>query len=138
MENRRQLFAMMGAALTAGAGASANAAIPDEVRNGGGAESLKHPFGEQQVYFQGPTDQLKVFEGGNLRLKAGMEPHPPHKHPEEEIMLVTEGHGEISVEGKITPVGPGSMMYCAADKLHGVRAGESASLLFYYFKWDKR
>ena len=56
MENRRQLFAMMGAALTAGAGASANAAIPDEVRNGGGAESLKHPFGEQQVYFQGPTD----------------------------------------------------------------------------------
>ena len=26
----------------------------------------------------------------------------------------------------------------AADKLHGVRAGESGALLFYYFKWDKR
>ena len=138
MENRRQLFAMMGAALAAGGVGSAKAALPDEVRDSAAAEALKHPFGEQQVYFQGPTDQLKFFEGGNLRLAAGMEPHAPHKHPEEEIMLVTEGYGEISVEGKISKVGPGSMMYCAADKLHGVRAGKSESLLFYYFKWDKR
>jgi len=129
---------MMGAALAAAGAGSAQAALPDEVRDSGAAESLKHPFGEQQVYFQGPTDQLKFFEGGNLRLTAGMQPHAPHQHPEEEIMLVTEGSGEISVEGKITKVSPGSMMYCAANKLHGVLADKSEDLLFYYFKWDKR
>jgi hypothetical protein len=25
---------------------------------------------------------------GSLRLKPGMEPHPPHTHPEEEFMLI--------------------------------------------------
>ena len=93
----------MGAALAAGSATKAQAIIQDEVRNGAAAEDLSFPFGGQQIYFQGPTDRLKVFEGGNLRLKAGMEPHPPHKHPEEEIMIVTEGRGEISVEGKMPP-----------------------------------
>ena len=35
-------------------------------------------------------------------------------------MVITEGTGEITVEGKITKVGPGTMMYCAAGKLHGI------------------
>ena len=81
---------------------------------------------------------LTVFEGGNLRLAPGMEPHPPHKHPEEEILLVTEGSGEIVVEGEVTKVGPGSMMYTAADSLHGIKNTGQDPMLFYYFKWAKK
>ena len=138
MENRRQLFAMLGALLAAGSGTTAEAIVPDEGGNGGAAEDLNHPFGDQQIYFQGATDQLKVFEGDNPRLNPGMEPHPPHKHPEEEIMISTEGRGELSVDGKVTPVVASSMMYSATDKFHGVRAVPDSDLLFYYFKWDKR
>ena len=72
---------------------------------------------------------------GSLRLKAGMTPHEPHKHPEEEFMVVTEGTGEISMEGKITKVGPGSMMYCGANKLHGIVNTGKTPLLFYFYKW---
>jgi quercetin dioxygenase-like cupin family protein len=50
-------------------------------------------------------------------------------------MVVTEGAGEISVEGKVTKVAAGSSMYCAANKLHGIVNTGKAPLLFYYFKW---
>ncbi len=99
------------------------------------AKLTKEPFGDLRIYFDGPTDQLKAMTAGSLRLKAGMTPHEPHKHPEEEFMVVTEGTGEISMEGKITKVGPGSMMYCGANKLHGIVNTGKTPLLFYFYKW---
>jgi quercetin dioxygenase-like cupin family protein len=72
---------------------------------------------------------------GSLKLNPGATPHPPHKHPEEEFMLITEGTGEMSVDGKLTKVGPGVMMYCAADKLHGIVNTGKSPLLFYFWKW---
>ena len=50
-------------------------------------------------------------------------------------MLVTEGTGEITVDGKTTQVGPGSMMYCAGNKLHGITNTGKTPLLFYFYKW---
>lgn len=99
------------------------------------AKLTREPFGDLRIYFDGPTDQLKTMTAGSLRLKAGMTPHEPHQHPEEEFMVVTEGTGEISMEGKITKVGPGSMMYCAANKLHGIVNTGKTPLLFYFYKW---
>lgn len=99
------------------------------------AKLTKEPFGDLRIYFDGPTDQLKAMTAGSLRLKAGMTPHEPHQHPEEEFMVITEGTGEISMEGKITKVGPGSMMYCAANKLHGIVNTGKTPLLFYFYKW---
>jgi len=137
MEDRRQFFTLVGAALAAGGAQPAAAKLPDQVRGFAEAEKLEHPFGVQHIHFQGPTDMLSNLEGGSLALKPGMEPHPPHQHPDEEIMLVCEGTGEISVEGEATQVGPGSMMYTAANKLHGVMNTGTEDLLFYYFKWVK-
>ena len=137
MDNRRHFFTMMGAALAAAGAPSAQAKVTDDVLGTGKAQKLEHPFGVQHIYYQGPTDMMQVFEGGSLSLKAGMEPHPPHKHPEEEIMIVTEGSGEISVEGEITAVSPGSMMYTGGNRLHGIKNTGKKPLLFYYFKWQK-
>ena len=128
---------MLGAAFAAAGAPSANAKVTDDVLGSDKAQKLEHPFGVQHIYYQGPTDMLQVFEGGSLSLKSGMEPHPPHKHPEEEILLVTEGSGEISVEGEITKVGAGSMMYTGANRLHGIKNTGKTPLLFYYFKWLK-
>ena len=58
----------------------------------------------------GPTDQVQSMTAGSLRLKPGMSPHPPHQHPEEEFMVITEGSGEITVAGKKTSVAPGLIM----------------------------
>ena len=99
------------------------------------AARLTHEsYGDLRVYFDGVTGQLRSLTVGSLVLKAGMMPHPPHQHPEEEIMLVTAGNGEISVEGKAHPVAPGSMMYCSAQQLHGITGGPGG-LTFYFYKW---
>lgn len=114
---------------------AAGAKLPNAVIGSDRAKVTHESFGELRVYFDGPTDQLKSMTAGSLRLNAGMEPHPPHQHPEEEIMVITEGSGDIVIEGKTTKVGPGSMMYCAAGKTHGIRNTGKTPLLFYYYKW---
>jgi mannose-6-phosphate isomerase-like protein (cupin superfamily) len=135
MAKRRDLFKLAPALPFALMAAKTNA-LPDTTMSAAQAKSQDLPFGRLTLYFEGPTDQLKSMTAGSLRLNAGATPHPPHKHPEEEFMVVTEGTGEISVEGKITKVGPGSMMYCGADKLHGVVNTGKTPLLFYFYKWQ--
>lgn len=99
------------------------------------AKLTKEPFGDLRIYYEGSTEQIRSMTAGSLRLKAGMSPHPPHTHPEEEFMVITEGTGEILIDGKTTKVGPGSMMYCGANKSHGIKNTGSGALLFYFYKW---
>lgn len=109
--------------------------LRDEVVSEANAKLTRDPFGDTRVYFDGPTSQLKAMTAGSLLLKPGMQPHPPHQHREEEIMIVTSGNGEILVGGKKVNVCPGSMMYCESNQLHGVMNTGSEPLLFYYLKW---
>jgi mannose-6-phosphate isomerase-like protein (cupin superfamily) len=134
MPNRRDLFKLT--ALNALA-AFAGEKLPNATRAAGEATLTREAFGDNRVYYDGPTAQLSTMTAGSLRLKPGMSPHPPHQHPEEEIMVVTEGTGEITINGKITAVAPGGMMYCAADTLHGIVNTGRSPLLFYYFKWKR-
>jgi quercetin dioxygenase-like cupin family protein len=87
------------------------------------------------VHYNGPTDQLATMCTGMAVLEPGASPHPPHRHPEEETMIVTEGAGEIVVEGVVTQVVAGSMMYCAADVLHGITNTGAVPMTFYFSKW---
>lgn len=114
---------------------AAGASLPNGTRGNKDAKVTREPFGELRIYFDGPTDQLKAMTAGSLRLKPGQTPHPPHEHPEEEFMVITEGTGEVVVDGKTTQVGPGTMMYCAARKLHGIVNTGPTPLLFYFYKW---
>jgi mannose-6-phosphate isomerase-like protein (cupin superfamily) len=124
-------------ALAALAGAAtAGAKIPNSTIGPDQAKLSKETFGDLRVYFEGPTDQVKSMTAGSLLLKPGMSPHPPHTHPEEEFMVITQGSGEISMDGKITKVGPGSMMYAASGRLHGIVNTGKTPLLFYYYKWQ--
>ncbi|HEX3877355.1 MAG TPA: cupin domain-containing protein [Bryobacteraceae bacterium] len=99
------------------------------------AKVIPEPSGDHLLYFEGPTEELSLMVAGSLRLKPGASPHPPHQHPEEEFMLVTEGTGEIFVDGKPTKVGPGSMMYCKGQTLHAIVNTGAEPMLFYYYKW---
>lgn len=138
MENRRELLKFAAVLGTAGVAlpAAGMPHIPDSVVKAPTAKLIHEPFGDHRVFFEGATSQLKSMTAGSLHLKAGMEPHPPHQHPEEEFMLITEGSGEFLVNGKTVPVGPGSMMYCEGNQVHGIKNTSSAPLLFYYYKWQ--
>jgi quercetin dioxygenase-like cupin family protein len=141
MPNRRDIFklAAFQAPFLAPFQTMIAAAAENKLANGtvdkSQAKVTREEFGDIRVYHEGRTDQLGALTFGSLLLKPGMSPHPPHQHPEEEIMILTEGAGEISVEGKVTKVAAGSSMYCGAGKLHGIVNTGKSPLLFYYFKW---
>jgi len=109
--------------------------LSDVVVSSGEATLLREPHGDARFYFEGKTDLLKAMTAGSLVLKPGMSPHPPHQHPEEEFMLVIEGTGEIQVGEKVTHVGPGAMMYCGGNKLHGIKNTGSVPMTFYFYRW---
>jgi quercetin dioxygenase-like cupin family protein len=52
-------------------------------------------------------------------LGPGQMPHPPHQHVHEEMILVQEGTLEVSILGRSTQVGPGSVAYVRSNDLHG-------------------
>ncbi len=137
MENRRDLLKLAALSAAAAFPRSANAeALPNAVHVPADAKLTRQPFGEERVFFTGPTAQLKSMTAGSLLLYPGQQPHPPHQHPEEEFMLVTEGHGEMLVDGVKHDVGPGSMLYCEGNQLHGVRNTSAAPFVFYFYKWQ--
>jgi len=113
----------------------AAAKLPNGTMDESKAKLTRESFGYLRIYYDGPTDQLKAMTAGSLRLNAGATPHPPHQHPEEEFMVITEGAGEITVEGKITRVSSGTMMYVAGNKIHGIVNTGKTPLLFYFYKW---
>ncbi len=109
--------------------------LPDFTYTAKEAKEVKEDFGVHRMYFEGPTDQLKLMVAGSVTLKPGATPHPPHQHEEEEIMVVTEGTGIIGLNGVDKAVGPGSMMYSAANRPHDIRNTGKSPLTFFYYKW---
>jgi mannose-6-phosphate isomerase-like protein (cupin superfamily) len=94
--------------------------------------------GTNSVYFSGDTPASTKFVTGRFVLEPGKTPHAPHTHPEEEVMIIESGHGEIFCDGKTTKVGPGSVMYTTPNAPHGITNTGDGQLVFYYVKWESR
>ncbi|GAC1466116.1 MAG: hypothetical protein NVSMB9_06350 [Isosphaeraceae bacterium] len=92
-------------------------------------------MGKVGVYIQGNTPGSQNFVTGRFVLEPGQTPHAPHKHPEEEVMVIESGEGEIFCDGKTTKVGPGSVMYTTPDAPHGIVNKGQGKLVFYFVKW---
>ena len=92
------------------------------------------PGAKAYVHFNGPTEQLEALACGLVTLEPGAQPHPPHRHPEEEIMIMGEGTGEFSVDGIATQVKTGDMVFAESNVLHGVRNTGSTRMVFYFVK----
>jgi quercetin dioxygenase-like cupin family protein len=92
------------------------------------------PGAKAYVQFNGPTEQLAALASGFVTLELGAQPHPPHRHPEEEIMIVGEGTGEFFIDGVTTQVKMGDMIFAEANVLHGVRNTGDTRMTFYFIK----
>jgi mannose-6-phosphate isomerase-like protein (cupin superfamily) len=112
--------------------------LPDGVRTVDRIPPEKYPGCTVFVHYNGPTDQLSGVSMGMAVLDPGGSPHEPHRHPEEEFLIVASGTGEILYGDSTTPVGPGSVMYCAGGTLHGIVNTGAVPLTFYWSKWMAR
>jgi quercetin dioxygenase-like cupin family protein len=135
--DRRTILQTLAAGLAL-ASSSKPAEISDQVITQDKARLSRESFGDLRVFLEGNTEQLKYLNVGSLVLKAGQSPHPPHTHPEEELLLVADGHAEISVGDNVTKAGPGSVLYVGSNHLHGIVNTSNAPMTFYWIKWTAK
>jgi quercetin dioxygenase-like cupin family protein len=79
------------------------------------------PHGERRDVANNPTPTLSVFECHITTLNPGRASHAPHRHPQEELILVKEGTLEVHIDGKTQVAGAGSVFFYATNNAHAVR-----------------
>lgn len=99
-------------------------------------EATPTKTGEVRKVFQAPTATLDELECHITTLNPGQTPHPPHKHPDEEILFLKEGTVEALVDGKTIRVGPGSVIFQAANQMHALRNVGSTPATYAVLKWN--
>ena len=90
-----------------------------------------HPYDKLPVRHNGENEGRTVMHGTLhqgfaievhlTKLAPGGMPHPPHRHEHEEIMLLKNGQLDVNINGKITRVGPGSVVLMGSNDLHGLK-----------------
>jgi quercetin dioxygenase-like cupin family protein len=91
--------------------------------------------GARRSLFRGPTATLDELECHITTLNPGQTSHAPHRHPEEEILIVREGTVESLVNGKLQRVGPGSVIFQASNQEHAIRNVGETPATYHVFSW---
>ena len=91
--------------------------------------------GSVRQIFRGPTATLDELEMHVTTLNPGQASHPPHQHPNEELVIVKEGTVEAYVNGEWKKVGPGSVIFNASNQLHGVRNAGTGPATYHVINW---
>lgn len=91
--------------------------------------------GALRQLFRSPTATLDELECHVTTLKPGVSSHPPHKHPNEELVIVKEGTVEALVNGEMKRVGPGSVIFNASNQLHAVRNVGDGPATYHVINW---
>ena len=104
----------------------------------GSAENEGKKVGKAAVYLDGETAGTRSMHVGRFLLDPGAEPHAPHRHQDEELLIVTRGTGEIFCDGKTYAVKPGAVMYCDPNVEHGIRNTGKTPVEFYWVKYIPR
>ena len=77
--------------------------------------------GQVRAVFDNPTVAMDKLEVHITTLNPGMESHPVHRHPWEEMLLVKDGEFEVSINGVKHHAGPGSLVFLAANDPHNAK-----------------
>lgn len=82
-----------------------------------------------------PTATLDELEIHVTTLEPGKSPHPPHRHPNEELVILREGTVEVFENGEWKRVGPGSVIFSASNQLHGLRNIGTEPATYHVINW---
>ncbi|CAN5845075.1 hypothetical protein BH24BAC1_BH24BAC1_06610 [soil metagenome] len=98
-------------------------------------EAKETPTGFSRRFFRAPTATLDELECHVTTLKPGQSSHPPHQHPEEEILIIKEGLVESLVNGQMKRVGPGSVIFQASNQMHSIKNVGNELATYHVFSW---
>lgn len=79
------------------------------------------PQGERVQLREGASRTLGELEVHVTTLNAGQSSHAPHRHPNEEVVVLQTGRLEVYVNGQTKIVGPGAVLVFLSNDWHSVR-----------------
>lgn len=91
--------------------------------------------GSVRPFFTARTATVQRLEVHETTLNPGKSPHPPHRHPNEEMILMEKGTVEALVKGEWKRVGPGSVIFFASNQLHGLRNVGTEPAVYHVVNW---
>jgi mannose-6-phosphate isomerase-like protein (cupin superfamily) len=82
----------------------------------------------------------KELTGGvNLKISninVGNTNHAPHKHADDEILLILEGEAEFTLADEKAIAGPNTSLYCPPNVMHGINRVGDKPLKYLVIKLD--
>jgi quercetin dioxygenase-like cupin family protein len=81
------------------------------------------------------TATLDELEMHITTLKPGLASHEPHKHVNEELIIIREGTVETLSDGVWKRVGPGSVIFNASNSLHSLRNVGTTPAVYHVVNW---
>lgn len=91
--------------------------------------------GSSRQFIKSPTKTLDMLECHVTTLDPGKTSHPPHQHPDEELLVIREGTVESLVNGTWTRLGPGSVIFQASNEPHSIRNAGTTPATYHVIRW---
>lgn len=91
--------------------------------------------GEKRLFMRTPTTTLDLLDVHATTVNPGQRAHDPHRHAEEELIIVKEGTLESMQNGETTVLGPGSVIFEGSNELHGMRNVGDTPATYVVVKW---
>lgn len=98
-------------------------------------EVKTNAIGSVRNFFQSPTATLDQLECHVTTLNPGLMPHPPHKHVNEELIIIREGTLEVTQNGEAKRVGPGSVIFNASNVMHSLKNVGNTPAVYHVVSW---
>lgn len=92
--------------------------------------------GEVAQLCKQPTATVDQLEMHVSKLNPATASHPPHRHVNEELIILREGECETLSNGKWLKVGPGDVVFNASNSLHGFRNVGKTVAVYHVINWS--
>jgi mannose-6-phosphate isomerase-like protein (cupin superfamily) len=86
-------------------------------------------------FFESRTATTDVLEFHATTVQPGEPARPPVQHAEEEVIVVKEGTVDALVKGEWKTVGPGSVIFNAANSPHAIRNAGTTPVTYFVLGW---
>jgi quercetin dioxygenase-like cupin family protein len=91
--------------------------------------------GHSRSIVRTPTATLDELESHVTTLAPGEASHAPHRHPQEEIIIVREGTVEFFQNGETKRVGPGGIAFMASMEEHAAKNVGDTPATYFVVQW---
>jgi len=92
--------------------------------------------GERRQVFDRFTAMFQKMELHVTSLNAGQVSHSPHKHPQEEIILIRKGTGLVLVGEGTQDTGVGDLIFFASGQLHALKNSGTTPLEYFALQFQ--